>query len=142
MQITPIGAVLILLGALFFFAKPGLLYWCAIFFVPFSSTAVVNVGSEGSFSGLQAWMFFGTLWLAREAGGVIRTRNCWYRGQMRGSVRKLLVFSLVALISLVMPLWIDGRLSIQSAAYSSADARPLFFSAQHVRRVLRITRQL
>lgn len=136
MEITPIGAVLIPLGVLFFLMKPNLLYWCAIFFLPFSATAVVNVGSEGNFSGLQAWMFFGSLWLAKEASGMIRTRRYWYRYQMRTSVRRLLIFFAVALISLVMPLWIDGRLWIQSATLTSDEARPLFFSMQHVTQIL------
>lgn len=136
MEITPIGGVLIPLGALLFLLRPNLLYWCAIFFLPFSATAVVNVGSEGNFSGLQAWMFFGSLWLAKEASHVIRTRALWYTYEMRRSARRLLFFFVVALVSLVMPLWIDGRLWIQSATLDSDEARPLFFNMQHVTQIL------
>lgn len=136
MEITPIGVVLIVLGACFFLARPDLLYWCAIFFVPFSSTAVVNVGSNGSYSALQAWTFFGTLWIASQGLGALEPVNFWYRHLMRASVRKLAIFLLVALCSLIMPLWINGRLLIYFQSPTSNDAHPLFFSLQHVTQLL------
>lgn len=136
LEITPIGAALILLGAFFFVVRPGLLYWSAIFFVPFSSTAVVNVGSEGNFSGLQAWMFFGTLWLAHDILGMLGTWHRWYKTEMKTCVRRLLIFFLVAVFSLVMPLWINGRLWISSAMLEVDDARPLYLSLQHFTQIL------
>jgi hypothetical protein len=136
MELTPIGIALFFLGALFFVVRPGLLYWCAIFFLPFSATAVLNVGSGDSFSGLQAWMFFGTLWLASDLSAMVRTKGHWYKQKMRASVRRLVVFLLVALISLIMPLWIDGRLWIVSGTLTSSEARPLYFRLQHVTQFL------
>ena len=136
LEITPIGVILIVVGVFFFFARPDHLYWSAIFFVPFSSTAVVNVGGNGGYSGLQAWMFFGALWIASQAIDVVRSKHAWCKHKMRASVRRLVLFLFVALCSLVMPLWIDGRLSIYFQSPISNDAHPLVFSVQHVTQFL------
>lgn len=136
MEITPLGMFMIVLGAVFFFVKPDLLYWCAIFFVPFSSTAVVNVSSSSNFSALQPWMFFGTLWIASQALSVIRAKKYWYRQHTRASVRKLLIFLFVALLSLAMPLWIDGRLSVLSESPGVYESHPLFFGLRHITQFL------
>lgn len=137
MEITPIGVFLIVVGgALLLSSRADLLYWLAVFFVPFSSTAIVNVGSNGAYSGLQAWMFFGTLWIVSQTVSGVRLKNSSYRQQMRASTRKLIVFLLVAFCSLIMPLWIDGRLSIYFQSPLSNDAHPLVFSFQHVTQFL------
>ena len=137
MEITPIGVFLIVAGgALLLSSRADLLYWLAVFFVPFSSTAIVNVGSNGAYSGLQAWMFFGTLWIVSQTVSGVRLKNSSYRQQMRASTRKLIIFLLVAFCSLIMPLWIDGRLSIYFQSPLSNDAHPLVFSFQHVTQFL------
>lgn len=136
MEVTPLGMFLVVLGTVFFFAKSDLLYWCAIFFVPFSSTAVVNVPSSSNFSALQPWMFFGILWIASQASSVMRAKKYWYRQHTRVSVRKLLIFLLVALLSLVMPLWIDGRLSIESESPGVNESHPLYFGLRHITQFL------
>src|SRR5580700_8312577 len=75
LEITPIGWVLIPLGVIFYFFAPDRLYPWMVFFLPFSATAVVNIGSGDAASGVQAPIFLGALWMAREFPRFLSARD-------------------------------------------------------------------
>src|SRR5215469_16461947 len=113
MQITYIGWILIPLSAFFYWVESEYLYFLAVFFLPFSATAIVNIGSADSASGVQVSMLFGSLWILRE---LFSFREHQYASlqQLLTPVRRLGMFLLVASISLLVPLWIGGQLVIES----------------------------
>jgi hypothetical protein len=132
MQVTPIAALLIPLGLFFFFFSPSLLYWCMVFSLPFSATAVVNLDFMGASSGLQATIVFGGLWMLAEGHKTLRKSGFWHSNQMKTSVRQLKVFLFVATLSLIMPLWINGRLTVYCPDLLCNDSAPLRFGARHI----------
>jgi len=131
-EVTPIGWVLLSLGVSLYWLAPQSLYALMIFFLPFSATAVVNIGSAGSASGVQASMLFGSLWMLKELPGLgrISLRSYWPR--LRMPIRQLSFFGLVVIISLVMPLWINGHVVIESAELGDSGSAPLQFTATHI----------
>jgi hypothetical protein len=114
-ELTPIAAVVIPLSVYGFFFAPDFLYRCMVFSLPFVATAVVNIGSKGSASGLQAAILFGTLWLVRSGPKTLGTPGLWESQHIRTSIRHLRFFMLVVAASLVMPIWIHGGLTVDCA---------------------------
>ncbi len=134
MAITFVGWILIPLGIAFYCCRKQYLYPLTIFLVPFSATAVMNVGTGDSDSGLPAALFVGCLWIATE----IRSRSLSMTGEshLNKSRRRLQSFLVVVFISLLMPLWINGGLEIESAMLLDTTATPLRFSLKHVTQTL------
>ena len=132
MDITPIGGILIAIAIYFFLFKPDLLYWCMIFALPFSATAIVNVDFAGFRSGIQAAIVFGSLWILKEGSTLLKNSDIWNSEHIRTSVRRLRVFMFVVVLSLAMPLWINGRLTVDCPEVGCTDSGPLSFNARHV----------
>lgn len=136
MEITSIGIFLIPLGILLFNFAPSLLYWCAIFFLPFSATAVVNFNLTHGATGLQATMFFGALWILREGITAPWKSQPWHSRQMQTSVRRLRFFMFAVVLSLVMPMYIHGRLTVDCPDIGCTDSGPLTFTMRHITQVM------
>jgi O-antigen ligase len=132
MEITPIGWVLLALGAAFLFVAPSFLYPLMVFFLPFSATALANLGSADSSSGVQASMFFGTLWMLRELPKFGQYLTVLGKENLRPPVRRLTLFVGVVVLSLVMPIWINGHLVIESSELADSGSAPLQFSVKHI----------
>jgi O-antigen ligase len=135
-EITPIGRILLPLGAGFYLLAPQFLYPVMVFFLPFSATAVVNVGSADSASGVQASMFFGALWMLRELPSLGQYLRLQHIAPLRAPVRRLGLFVLVVCLSLIMPLWINGHLVIESSELGDSGSAPLQFSVRHITQTL------
>jgi hypothetical protein len=134
LDVPPIGWILILLGfGCFVFARR-FLYPLTIFFVPFSATAVINIGSKDNASGLQATIFLGSLWMMSEIFTFFRDKNSALRENLVKPMKYLGWFVGVAALSLLMPIWINGKVFIEEAEYSNGfgNAEPLVFTARHV----------
>lgn len=136
MELTSISAILIPLGILSFFFAPRLLYWCTVFFLPFSATAVVNFNRANGATGLQATMFFGALWMLREGAGALRKPSLWRSQQLQTSVRRLRFFMFAVVLSLIMPIYINGRLTVDCPDIACTDSGPLKFTFSHITQVL------
>jgi len=136
MEITSTGIFLISLGILAFCFAPSLLYWCAIFFLPFSATAVVNFDLASGATGLQATMFFGVLWILREGITALWKSQPWESQPMQTSVRRLRFFMFAVVLSLVMPLYIHGRLTVHCPDIGCRDSGPLTFTVRHITQVM------
>jgi O-antigen ligase len=137
LEVTPIGWVLIPLGIVFWCFVPGQLYWWMVFFLPFSATAVVNVGSGVSASGVQATIFFGTLWMTREVPRFLSARHSKIGQNLRQPTNQLRWFVLVAMLSLIMPIWINGRIYIEDPEFSNgfSNAEPLLFRLRNITQI-------
>lgn len=131
LELTPIGSILISVGVGLFLFAPEHLYTLAVFFLPFSATAIVNVESAGSFSGIQATMFFGALWMVRALVGFWRAPQSPCKQKLWISNAQLGIFVLVALISLIMPIWINGSVSIESPILADPGSTPLHLTFRH-----------
>jgi O-antigen ligase len=138
LEVTPIGWILIPLGIAYFLFAPGRLYMWMVFSLPFSATAVVNIGSGESASGVQATMFFGALWMAREFPKFLGTQDSQIKQNLRSPTNQLRWFVLVAVVSLIMPLWINGRLYIDDPEFSNgfANSAPLVFRLRNITQVV------
>jgi O-antigen ligase len=132
MEITTTGVILVPLGILLFIFKPNLLYWCMVFSLPFSATAIANIGFMGARSGVQATILFGSLWMIKEGGRALKKSRSWQSPEMRISVRQLRLFMFAALLSLIMPLWINGGLTIYCPDLLCNETPPLTFGLRHI----------
>lgn len=138
MEVTYIGWLLIPLGIGLYFFAPRWLYPVTVFSIFFSATAVVNVGSPGSYSGVQATMYFGALWTATEITRLRRFRRLNSQSEIEKPMRRLLLFFAAVVLSLIMPLWINRGIVIESPEFSSPDSTVLLFTFRHVTQMVYI----
>jgi O-antigen ligase len=134
--ITPIGWILIPLGLASYWSAPDRLYVLMVFFLPFSATAVANIGSADAASGVQASIFFGALWMVRELPKFRHISGSRLRENLRAPTAQLKLFGLVVLISLIMPLWINGGVYIQDPEFAHPNSGPLQFTFRHITQTL------
>jgi hypothetical protein len=136
MQITPIGWLLIPLGVLLAVIRPRWLYLLTVFLLPFTATAVINVGTGQNASGLQASMYLGSLLLARYCFALLGTAYLPLPRAGRGGIAWLALFVAVAAISLVMPVWIDGRVQVPTPYLLDLSTQPLHLKSTNITGVL------
>ena len=103
-----------------------------VFSLPFSATAVANIGSAGAASGVQATIVFGSLWMLREGPKSLKKSGLWNSEHMRTSIRQLRFFMFVVVLSLLVPLWINGRFSVDCTEPSCSGSTPVTFSVRHI----------
>jgi hypothetical protein len=132
MSVPTTGVILIIVGFFFFCFSPKLLYAAMIMSIPFSATAVVNVGWGGMDKGVTAWLFFGTLWIIRDAfsgeplwrrGGWLASRNARYG---------LLMFLGAVLLSLCVPMLLNGISSVPDPRFESPGLISLRFGQDNL----------
>lgn len=136
MLITIIGWVLIPLGVVLFFIAPRWLYVLMVFFIPFSATAVVNIRTGLTGSGLQATIFFGSLWILSVLLKTIVTGRIRLNYNLRLPFVLLSMFLGIELLSLMMPILIDGKLLVHFPELSHKEAKLLMFSGRHITQAL------
>lgn len=106
-----------------------LLYVLTIFFLPFSATAVINIGLEGEGSAIQPYMFFGVLWLTlyfMKTGSSGKINRIEFK-----PILFLSLFAFIALISLFMPLYIHGTES-GNVSGKLGEVMPINFSSKNI----------
>jgi hypothetical protein len=126
------GFLLVLLGGYFFFFAPRMLYLAAVFLIPFSAMAVVNIGWGAGEKGISAWVFMGTLWIVRTA---ISNRPFWKRAgwKLTGRARiELLVVLGCAFISLLVPMLLNGTAWVEYYRIASDQTIPLRLDAERI----------
>lgn len=136
MGVTPIGWALLLTGMALVVLRPAWLYVVTIFFLPFTATEVLNVGSGPNASGLQAAMFFGSLLLMRQFYVVLTTLRIRIPLYGRSSLLWLAAFVATTALSLVMPLWLDGHVQIPAQILGDFSSTPLYLKSANVTGVL------
>jgi len=112
------------------------LYRFFVFSTLFSATSVANFGAGDDASGLQIWMFFGSLWLLRLIIDHALTFSFSIDKRILRPCIWLIAFLFAASLSLIMPLYIDGRLGITNSNYNDYSETPLFLTWHNVTQVL------
>lgn len=138
MTITVLGWIILPLSAVMIVLKPEWVYAMAIFFLPFSASSVVNVGSGDSGSGVQVWLYLAMLLLLRWMMTGLFRFEIRIKRDLRRPILYLFSFVAACALSLLMPLWIDGRLQIMSPLLTDFSTTPLVFSSKNVTGLLYI----
>lgn len=110
MEITPIGYIVIPLGILLLITKKNWLFNAFIFFTPFTASAVININSITF--GLQIPYYFAILWIIRNSFPVLYTNNLKLSKYVLKLLIPLLLFWIIALISLLMPIILDNKVLV------------------------------
>lgn len=119
------GIVLLFVGAYCFFFAPRMLYLAAVFFIPFSATAVMNVGWGGGQKGISAWLFMAALWMVRTG---VSGRPFWRRVGWHLTRRariELLALLACGFVSLLVPLILNGTARVEYFRIASDEMIPL-----------------
>jgi hypothetical protein len=132
MTITPLGWILLPLSLALIVLKPDWLYAMAIFFLPFSATAIINLGSGDSASGIQVWIYLAILLLLRWMVVTLLRFELRINKHIRRPIIYLLLFVATCAVSLLMPLWINGRLQIMSPFLLDFTTTPLVFTSKNI----------
>jgi len=132
MHLTLIGVVLIPIGIYGYFFAPNLLYVGTIFFLPFSATSIVNFGFMDATKGIPALFYFGTLWMLSAGPGTLQRCRAWRSQPMQTTVRRLRAFMLAVGLSLLMPIWINGGLTVEPYEPGTVEAGPLRFTSRNI----------
>ena len=138
MVLTPIGWLLIPLGIILFIVRPHWLYVLTIFFAPFSATSIINTGGGDSGQGFSPFLFFGFLLLLREYAGVAFRMKIRILPATQRPLNLLYLFTAVCLVSLIMPLIINGRLDVMSSPGLDYRLVPLEFNRQILNHAIRL----
>lgn len=121
------GSLIIILGVWFFLFSPRLLYAAMIISIPFSATAVANVGSGDNEKGVSAWLFLAVLWVVRETiSGLPAWRTPGWFATRRARYG-LLAFLGAAVASLSVPLLLNGTAWVPEQFLLSNQTVPLRF---------------
>ena len=126
------GVPILIMGVCFFFFSPRLLYAAMIISIPFSATAVANVGSGDGEKGVAAWLFLGALWVFRETiSGLSPWRTPgWF--STRHARYGLLAFLGAVVASLSVPLFLNGTAWVPEQFLLSNETIPLRFGMYNV----------
>jgi len=108
MEITPIGWPLLFAGPMLALWRPKWLYVLTLFLLPFTATAVINVGSGETASGLQASIYLGTWLLLRYCGSALWRLRFPLPQRGRAAVFWLGIFMGIVVLSLIQPIRLAG----------------------------------
>lgn len=132
MNFPATGALILLIGIAIFLFSPHSLYAATIILIPFSATAVVNVHWGGEDKGVAAWLFLAFLCFSRK---VLSNSPPW-RGAgwalSRPARNGLFVFFAAVLVSLCVPLVLNGTSFLPDPNPISNQTVPLRFSLYNV----------
>jgi len=129
MSITITGFVFIIMTLYGLIFNQRFLYIITIFFLPFSATAVINVGVEGEGSSIQPYMFIGFFWMLSFYVKKISALKI-YKAEFK-PIAYLLLFTFTALISLIMPISINGQ-EYGNVTGKLGEYLPIVFSLKNI----------
>jgi O-antigen ligase len=136
MAVTPIGWILLIVGPLLLIARTRWLYMATVFFLPFTATGVINIGSGYNSSAVQVSMYLGSLLILRHLAGFLVKGKLPFPIAERASLVWLGLFIAATALSLMMPIWIDGHIMIPSGNLADLTTSPLYLSSHNVTAVL------
>jgi hypothetical protein len=129
MEITWLGALLIPLGILLLAVAPKWLQPIAVFSIPFTATSLLNSSSGFPLSPFQ---FFGTLFIARQLFSRRLSQTLRSSREDRSQLF-LILFLSVVILSMIMPLIINGRLLVSSNQISDLYEEPLQLTVHNIK---------
>lgn len=132
MSVPATGLLIALMGLWFFLFSPRFLYAAMVISIPFSATAVANLRWGGEDKSLAAWLFLGTLWVCREAvsGLPLWHKRGWFSS--RRTRLGLLAFLAAVVISLCVPLILNGTAWLPDPDQVSNQTIPLRFGVYNL----------
>ena len=133
---TPLGYLLLPVGAAGLLFSRKWLYRLFVFWTLFSASSAANFGEGENGSALQIWMLFGSLWLLRLLVEHLSTTSFSIDQRIARPSIWLFAFLLVASFSLVMPLYIDGALQIASPRLGDFSETPLHLTLHNFTQLL------
>ena len=136
MEVTPIGWILLIAGPVFMLLRPHWLYVITVFFLPFTATAVINVGSGLNASGLQASMYLGSLLMLRYGASIVSRRAIPIPKNGRVALFWMGMFIVVTAVSLVMPWWLEGKVMVPSPYLLDTSSEALHLKSSNITGVL------
>lgn len=125
MEITIIGYLIIPIGIFLLFIKPTWLLYLAIIFFGFSGTAILIFGGD---LGIQPSYYFAILWIIQE---LLRHFKFSKRNIRENAF--LVVFVMVATISIIMPLFHNGKIIVMNV---DGVVEKLKFSASNITQLI------
>ncbi len=131
MEITPIGWILIPLGVLLL-VHPRWLYVLAVFFAPFTATAIINRGSGESATGIQPYLYFGAMLMLRKTFDLAYSLQIKLPHAIRRPLLLYFIFVCICLISLSMPFIIDGHAEVLSNGTLEATLVAIRFGTKNI----------
>ncbi len=133
---TPLGYILLPIGLLGLLLSTKWLYRLFIFWTLFSASSAINVGEGEKGSALQVWMFFGSLWLLRLILEHIPAFSFSIDRRVLRPCLWVTAFLFVGVLSLIMPLYINGKLVIASPYLMDDFGAPLYLTWHNVTQLL------
>ena len=133
---TPLGYFMLPIGLIGLFFSKEWLYRLFVFSTLFSASSAINFGEGKNGSALQVWMFFGFLWLLRLVLDGLSTLSFPVDKRIVRPCLWLVAFLCVASASLAMPLFINGKLAIDSPFLGEGTQTPLYLTLHNVTQVL------
>lgn len=112
MNITLAGIIFLPLSMSLYIIAPQYLYYFMVFLIPFSATAIFDISSSGS----EALLLFGGLWIVSKLFFIVKNGKIRVLNSQKGTMLLLVLFGVICLVSLVMPIIIDGDIVIYSAS--------------------------
>ncbi len=123
-------------GPLLMVFRPKWLYVATIFFLPFTATAAINVGSGENTSGVQASMFLGTLLMLKVCASTLWKMSFPLPRRGRMCLFWLGVFIAVTALSLIMPVWLEGHVRIPSPRLTDPTPTLIHLTSTNITSVL------
>jgi hypothetical protein len=133
---TPLGYMMLPVGLAGLLLSKKWLYRSFVFWTLFSATSIANLGEDEDGSALQIWMFFGFLWLLRLVLDRLPTLSISVDRRILRPCFWLVAFLFIASISLIMPAYINGTLTITSPYIGGGSDTPLFLTSHNLTQLL------
>lgn len=133
---TPLGYILLPVGIVGLFVSKKWLYRLFVFWTLFSATSAANFGDDENGSGLQVWMLFGFLWLLRLLLDHLSILSFAIDRRILRPCFWLVGFLAIASFSLIMPVYINGRLAISSPILGDFSETPLYLTSHNFTQLL------
>jgi len=128
---TVLGIVIAIAGLAVSLVSRKWLYRLFLLSIPFSGTSVINVGTGLNASGVQVWMYLGSLLLLRDLCGWLVNPDARLAPSFLKRFLPLGIFILVLTLSLLMPIYINGKLEIEAPTLTDFSSSPLYFSSRN-----------
>ena len=128
MELTIVGGILLPLTL----ASRRMLAAIAVFFIPFTATAIFNFSKGDTRTGLQVFTWFATIYCFRTFVSTLRTKKD-LRGGNQKLKKNITWFLSILAISLIMPIYIHGSYStVSTRLVDMGSTAPVVFSFANV----------
>lgn len=133
---TILGYLMLPIGLAGLLLSEKWLYRLFVFWTLFSATSAINLGEGDNGSALPVWMFFGFFWLLRLTLDSFSARSFSIDRRILSPCLWLVAFLFIATLSLFMPIYINGRLGIESPFLGDNSATPLYLASHNLTQLL------